>query len=96
MRKHGTDQLDGADEIGRYLPVDLRVADLLRCAEQAVTGVADHDVDPAQRAEAARHACPHRFGVGCVEHLDQELIAMLSRKRNLGRLKQNDYPYELA
>lgn len=47
VRKAGPNPLDRAGEIGRELPIDLFVSELFRRAKQAISGVADDDVDSA-------------------------------------------------
>jgi hypothetical protein len=71
------DQRDGAGEIGGDDVVDLGVGQFLGCAEQAVAGVADDHVDPAQLVVGAVDQGSDRARVGDVEELHVEGVGML-------------------
>src|SRR5208337_4437178 len=53
VRQRGADEVDRPDQVGRDDVFHLLVGELLRCAEQAVTGVADDHVDPSALRERA-------------------------------------------
>ena len=57
--------------------VDLVVGEFLGGAEDAVAGVADHDVDPPEVGDGALDDGPQGRGVADVEHLDAKQVGVL-------------------
>jgi len=81
-------------QIGVDLALDLRVADLFRCAEQRVAGIADHDVDPLQIGEGSVDNLAHALAVRDVEGRDPKTLAILVREvlESLGLADCGGYP----
>jgi hypothetical protein len=73
-RKHGVDELGGCRQIGVEDALDLLVGEFLAGAEDAITGVADGDVDAAEVGDRAVDYGAQRRGIADVEHLGAERI----------------------
>jgi hypothetical protein len=77
VRQGRADELDRAGQVGGDQVVDLPVGELLGGTEQAVSGVADDDVDAAKLRERAVDDLADRRRVGHIEHLGTERAAVL-------------------
>src|SRR5580693_10177266 len=76
MRRYGAHQLDRPKKIGGELVGDLFIAEFLRRPEEAVPGVADDDIDPAEVGESLFHDAADSRKVGHVEMLKPQEIAV--------------------
>ena len=74
--QHGADELDGGGQVGGQDGLDLLVGQFLSGAEDAVSGVADGDVDPPEVGDRAVNDGAQRRGVADVEHLGAEPVGM--------------------
>jgi hypothetical protein len=71
------DEVDGADQIGRDLMIDLRIGKLLRRTEQPVTRIADSNVVWTHSVECVVHELPGGCGVCEAEHGHRQSVAVL-------------------
>lgn len=93
VRDEVADEHDGALQVGRQYPVDLRLRKLLGAAEQSVAGVADQHVYPVVLPEGHADGVVHRGDVGHVQHHDVEGVRILLREV-LDLLRVPDRPYD--
>jgi hypothetical protein len=77
VRQRGSDELDGAGQVGGDDVAGLGVGELLGRAEQAVPGVADDHIDAAEPGEGVVDDLADRGRVGHVEDLGGERRGVL-------------------
>ena len=77
VRQASADELDRARQVRGNLLFDLGVGDLLGGAEQAIAGIAEHDVD-TPGGEGQIHPAPDRARVVEVERDGAQPVAMRS------------------
>jgi hypothetical protein len=74
VRQHRPDELNAGGQVGGEDGFDLGVGKFFGRAEDAVAGVADRDVDPAEGGNGAFHHVAQPRGVADVEHLDPKQV----------------------
>ena len=76
--QHRSDELDAGGQVRGEDGLDLFVGEFLGGAEDAVSGVADRDVDPAEVGDSALHDVSQGGGIADVEHFDSEEVGYFS------------------